>query len=194
MTEKTALEWLKVLNSWTMLRDEPKKACEMAINALEKQIEKNKKGTIKYLEGQEEPKHYIQFHEKVVNECEHIVEYLTELKQYKDKEDQGLLIELPCKVGDTVYVYNYCDYVCTSRDWETGIEECPFENECEFEECKEGNERLFKTAIDSIWNNGQGWEFSVRGLHLEISINAIGKTVFLTRSEAEEALARMKGE
>ena len=40
MTEKTALEWLKVLNSWTMLRDEPKKACEMAINALEKQIAK----------------------------------------------------------------------------------------------------------------------------------------------------------
>lgn len=123
-----------------------------------------------------------------------VAEWLEELQAFKDKQEQGLLIELPCKVGDTVYVYNYCDYVCTSREWETGIEECPFENECEFEECKEGNERLFKTSIDSIWNNGQGWQFSVRGLHLEISINAIGKNVFLTEAEAEEALARMKGE
>lgn len=109
------------------------------------------------------------------------------LKAYEDKQEQGLLIELPCKVGDTVYVWNYCDCVCTSRDWETGIEECPFENDCEFEECKEGNERFFKTRIESIWNNGQGWYFNVLGLHLEISINAIGKTVFLTDAEAEEA-------
>lgn len=35
MTEKTALEWLKVLSSWTTLLDEPKEACELAINALE---------------------------------------------------------------------------------------------------------------------------------------------------------------
>lgn len=115
------------------------------------------------------------------------------LKAYEDKEEQGLLISLPCKVGDRVYVYNCCDYVCTSRDWETGITECPFENDCEFEECEEGRERLFKTIIESIWNNGQGWYFSVRGLHLEISINAIGKTVFLTEAEAEEALAKMGG-
>ncbi len=26
-----------------------------------------------------------------------------ELKEYKDLEEQGILIELPCKVGDTVY-------------------------------------------------------------------------------------------
>lgn len=128
-------------------------------------------------------------------DCAEIMhEYQKELQALKDKQEQGLLIELPCKVGDTVYIWNCCDYVCTSRDWETGIEECPFENECEFEECKEGNERLFKTRIESIWNNGSlGWQFCVRGLHLEISINVIGKTVFLTRSEAEEALAKMGG-
>ena len=28
---------------------------------------------------------------------------LEELKAYKDAEEQGLLIKLPCKVGDTVY-------------------------------------------------------------------------------------------
>lgn len=122
----------------------------------------------------------------LVDDLEHIYQLLCQ-------EEQGLLIELPCKVGDTVHLWSCCDYVCTSKDWETGLAECPFENDCEFEECEEGSERLFKTSIDSIWNNGQGWYFSVRGLHLEILIGAFGKTVFLTESEAEEALAKMGG-
>lgn len=29
--------------------------------------------------------------------------WLKELKRYKDLEEQGLLLRLPCKVGDTVY-------------------------------------------------------------------------------------------
>ena len=145
------------------------------------------KDTIKYLEGQEEQKHYIQFHEKVVNECEHIVEYLTELKQYKNKEEQGLLI--PCKVGDTVYLRACCECVCMSEDYETGIKECPFENECEFEECENGNEKIFKTSITNIWNDGRGWYFLVRGLDIEIPVRDIGTSVFFT----EEALENMGG-
>ena len=31
------------------------------------------------------------------------VSYLKELKEYKQLEGQGLLLRLPCKVGDTVY-------------------------------------------------------------------------------------------
>ena len=31
------------------------------------------------------------------------VSYLKELKEYKQLEEQGLLLRLPCKVGDTVY-------------------------------------------------------------------------------------------
>ena len=34
---------------------------------------------------------------------EDVAELLEELKSYKDLEDQGLLVRLPCKVGDTVY-------------------------------------------------------------------------------------------
>lgn len=30
--------------------------------------------------------------------------YLEELKQYKDAEENGLLVRLPCKVGSTVWV------------------------------------------------------------------------------------------
>lgn len=32
-----------------------------------------------------------------------LVEYLKELKTYKDAEEQGLLLRLPCKIGSTVF-------------------------------------------------------------------------------------------
>ena len=32
-----------------------------------------------------------------------VKEYLEELKRYRDLDEQGLLLRLPCKVGDTVY-------------------------------------------------------------------------------------------
>jgi hypothetical protein len=35
-----------------------------------------------------------------------VAELLKELKSYKDAEEQGLLVRLPCKVGDTVYRVN----------------------------------------------------------------------------------------
>lgn len=34
------------------------------------------------------------------------------LKSYEDAEEQGLLIKLPCKVGDTVYIINSCKQIC----------------------------------------------------------------------------------
>lgn len=37
------------------------------------------------------------------NFCEPIDEALNKLKHYEDLEEQGLLVRLPCKVGDTVY-------------------------------------------------------------------------------------------
>ena len=33
-----------------------------------------------------------------------VAEYLRKLKDYEDLEEQGRLIKLPCKVGDTVYL------------------------------------------------------------------------------------------
>ena len=36
-------------------------------------------------------------------EHKQVREWLEELQHYKDLEEQGRLIELPCKVGDTVY-------------------------------------------------------------------------------------------
>ena len=38
-------------------------------------------------------------------EHKQVAEYLRKLKEYEDLEEQGRLIKLPCKVGNTVYRY-----------------------------------------------------------------------------------------
>lgn len=40
---------------------------------------------------------------KCAEEHEQLAEWLEELKSYKDLEEQGLLVRLPCKVGIEVY-------------------------------------------------------------------------------------------
>ena len=110
---------------------------------------------------------------KCFKESADTIEQLAEeLKQYKDKEEQGLLIELPCKVGDTVYfpIYDYHDsaIIETIRNEENGV----FFDWVQYEvgvDCTE------------VWDNGT------------FTLEMVGKSVFLTRSEAEEALAKMGG-
>lgn len=40
---------------------------------------------------------------KCAEEHEQLAEWLEELKSYKDAKEHGLLVRLPCKVGDTMY-------------------------------------------------------------------------------------------
>lgn len=103
---------------------------------------------------------------------------LEELKSYKDLYEQGLLVKLPCKVGDMVwdndfgypesyeikaFSYGYCDsYV------EPGI---GIEDEIIF---------YYENYTHSI---------SITGA---FPMSEIGKTVFLTREEAEKKLEEMK--
>lgn len=101
-------------------------------------------------------------------------------KEYKELEKQGLLVRLPCKVGDMVwdnnfgylesyeikaFSYGYCDsYV------EPGI---GIEDEIIF---------YYENYTHSI---------SITGA---FPMSEIGKTVFLTREEAEKKLEEMKNE
>ena len=40
-------------------------------------------------------------------DCEEIDAVSRKLKEYEDAEEQGLLLRLPCKVGDTIYEVSY---------------------------------------------------------------------------------------
>ena len=91
------------------------------------------------------------------------------LKQYvADKE--GRVIVLPCKVGDTVFALldNKSKYV----------------SECEVKKIGLGDNIGFATIVP-IGGGGREYGVSLRGF---------GKTFFLTREEAEKALAEMEGE
>lgn len=87
------------------------------------------------------------------------------LKEYKDLEEQGLLLRLPCKVGDTVFKlkrHNYCP---------AGI--CRKDISCS--ECR----------INTPFG-------IVEGKFMLKELKEIGKTVFLTKEEAEQKLKGVK--
>ncbi len=96
--------------------------------------------------------------------AEAALKFACELQSYKDAEKEGLLIRLPCKVGDTVYFW-----------WrEIHLEDVEIK-----EIMLDGNEIIFDAF--SVYN------------HLAFRKSDIGKTVFLTREEAEAALKGVRG-
>jgi hypothetical protein len=94
-------------------------------------------------------------------DCDHFETMVDRLAYYEELEEQGLLLRLPCKVGDTVY---YIDdyYVYADKVNSIGIS-------------KENDEYVF--CID----------------FMDYRYDDFGKRVFLTKEEAEQKLAEMKG-
>lgn len=91
---------------------------------------------------------------------------LTKLAVYEDLEEQGLLVRLPCKVGDTMFRIN--------------------------KGAKNPIIELTVTQID-ITKRSYNLEVIDRDCgELMCFKNDIGKSVFLTREEAEKKLEEMK--
>ncbi len=94
---------------------------------------------------------------------------MEKLAAYEDAEEQGLLLRLPCKVGDMIYCIEDKQVWC-----------CTIE----------------KISISK--NNGTWIEISFPEempdlVSMEFYPNEIGKTVFLTREEAKAKLKEMEG-
>lgn len=89
------------------------------------------------------------------------VKIIDRLAYYEDMEEQGRLVVLPCKVGDVVYTIENTEIV----DWRIsyiGLRPC---------------------------NSGYANLYNLKNQHIvSVAFNDIGKTVFLTREEAEQAL------
>lgn len=100
------------------------------------------------------------------NQYDQLAEWLEELKSYKDAEEQGLLVRLQCKVGDTVYVPTR-NFVSELRITMVSVNM---------------QEAYFSWMLNSgIYPNLDGF-----------SKSKLGKSVFLTREEAEKKLDEMK--
>lgn len=116
---------------------------------------------------------------------------LQEISRYRavgTTEKSEKVMMLPCTVGDTVYVRLLCECINTHMDSDTGFIECPFEQDCEFDECANNNERIVGTTVESIFNNGNGWCCSLENLCFDVMISDFGRTVFLTKEELEASI------
>lgn len=104
--------------------------------------------------------------------CRDLIPKMKALKRYEDLEQDGRLLELPCKVGDTVY------------------------------EVQEIRHRIQTLEIISIYIGRIGeiffnWELKDGiGIYKNVKgfgMSNLGKTVFLTQEAAEAALKEMEG-
>lgn len=106
---------------------------------------------------------------KCAEEHMQLVKWLEELKSYEDLEEHGLLVRLPCKVGDTVYV--------PTRNFISEL-------------------RITMASINSRGKLYFSWVLDDdRGIYLNLDGfygYELGKTVFLTREEAVKKLEEMK--
>lgn len=124
-----------------------------------------------------------------IKHCKWYEKAMEKLKHYEDLEEQGRLVKLPCKVGDTIYIIapKYCD--CT--------DECDLYNErfrrylkwCK-KYCPNGFKGIgvLETVIQRI---------EIRGNDTYVMTGKDGlrdlDNIFLTKSEAEAKLKELRG-
>ena len=101
---------------------------------------------------------------------------LNRLAEYEDLEEQGLLLRLPCKAGSTVYLIR-SRYTECSKYKETW-NDC---YGCEDKDKCDSHEEYYIHINHSVSD-----EWIVRYM------NDFGKTVFLTKEEAEQKLKEME--
>ena len=118
------------------------------------------------------------------------------LQWYAKREKEGLLLKLPCKVGATVYVLAECKNVKSVLDGSlenaTGYY-CPYElkDNCPHLACESCDEVQDKTAVFEDVVMGFVYELGMLCVYTENTgiMGQIGDYIFLTKEEAEKALA-----
>ena len=107
------------------------------------------------------------------NNAEYWLQAYFKLKDYEDLEEQGLLLKLPCKVGDTVYCIYERYTKCSENEQEFDEYSC---QGCECLECDSHKEFYLsqQKAYSLDW--------------IVTNLNNFGKIVFLTQEEAEAKL------
>ena len=103
------------------------------------------------------------------------------LKEYEDLEEQGLILRLPCKVGDTVY------RICPkcNNDHDGSCRNCAWEGTAGMKGC----------TVYGLWRDGQFppdectiVSYKVTWNYIPSLLENIGKTVFLTEKDAQKEL------
>lgn len=109
--------------------------------------------------------------------CGLLCALVKKFKEYEDLEEQGKLLKMPCAVGDTVWYWD--------KEYDP-IEEAPFEGYIS------GYEIVSAKTIYIIINQKLNFK-SWFPCYVKLEIDDFGKTVFLTREEAEATLKELEG-
>lgn len=105
-----------------------------------------------------------------------VVKLQKQLEEYKTLEEQGLLLRLPCKVGDTVWCIfggNKYKAIAQKVTIVTGLDNYQLVKiEAEFD------------IVDPFYNDGRTSKYAIYQNYLE--------TIFLTKAEAEQKLKELE--
>ena len=100
-----------------------------------------------------------------------VLSAINKLTDYENKEEKGLLLKLPCKVGDTVYAY------CSEFGILSYTVDCIVIDEHITYQCSAYSEPIGDCQSECLDE-------------IEPDIADFGKTVFFSREQAEQILAK----
>lgn len=124
---------------------------------------------------------------------------LTKLADYEDLEEQGLLVRLPCKVGDIVYVDSEILPIEDMECYEDIDNKIPSYFQGRVVSFRFVQRNWVKIAVKAKWLHewiddeaGPESDCIEREKTFSILLSMIGKNIFLTREEAEKKLKEIK--
>lgn len=124
---------------------------------------------------------------------------LQKLADYEDLEEQGFLLKFPCKVGDTVYVDSKT--IPTKNMEFEEVKEVPLFFEAKAVSFRQNcNGNYIKLKVKAKWLHewvdpdcGPDSAYYETEKYFTYPLSAIGKTLFLTKEQAEEKLKESGG-
>ena len=132
--------------------------------------------------------------------CEIMTSVCEKLGKYEDTEEQGRLVILPCKLGDTVYVDKTILPIEDMECYEDIDNKIPLYFPARVVSFRFAKRNWMKIAVKAKWlhewiddETGQESDYIECEKNFTILLSMIGKTVFLTKSEAEAKLKELRG-
>lgn len=128
---------------------------------------------------------------KSAEDCEWLADCLTKFKEYHQLEEQGRLVKLPCKEaytqsGDIVYLI-YDDEVIECTHCGLGIN--PVDGKAYITLATDEDIFPYRRPVPEYDLDPTDWCTNTN----DVEVGEIGKTVFLTKSEAEAKLKELRG-
>ena len=133
--------------------------------------------------------------------CKTVKNMIKKLATYEDLEEKGLLVRLPCKVGDIVYVDSEILPIEDMECYEDTDNKIPSYFQGRVVSFRLAQRNWVKIAVKAKWlyewiddETGPESDYIECEKKFTIPLSMIGKSVFLTREAAEKKLEEIKKE